>query len=89
MDVVVTLLSAKNADYAKDVVANAMIMMIRSKVINNSLINEYNLMFTLLSPGIRQVLLVLAVSIGVAFISTFIPVYNIAMKRPIDAIRDR
>ena len=60
-----------------------------SKVINNSLINEYNLMFTLLSPGIRQVLLVLAVSIGVAFISTFIPVYNIAMKRPIDAIRDR
>ena len=60
-----------------------------SRIINTSLVNEYNLMFTLLSPGIRQVLLVLAVSIGVAFISTFIPVYNIAMKRPIDAIRDR
>ncbi len=60
-----------------------------SKLINTSLVNEYNLMFTLLSPGIRQVLLVLAVSVGVAFISTFIPVYNIAMKRPIDAIRDR
>ena len=60
-----------------------------SMVINNSLINEYNLLITLLTPGIRQILLVLAVSIGVAFISTFIPVYNIAMKRPIDAIRDR
>ena len=60
-----------------------------SRIINTSLVNEYNLMFTLLSPGIRQVLLVLGVSIGVAFISTFIPVYNIAMKRPIDAIRDR
>jgi ABC-type antimicrobial peptide transport system permease subunit len=60
-----------------------------SKLINTSLVNEYNLMFTLLSPGIRQILLVLAVSVGVAFISTFIPVYKIAMKRPIDAIRDR
>ena len=60
-----------------------------SMIINNSLVNEYNLMFTLLTPGIRQVGLVLAVSIGVAFISTFIPVYKIAMKRPIDAIRDR
>ena len=60
-----------------------------SSIINNSLVSEYFLKFTLLTPGIRQILLVLAVSIGVAFISTFIPVYKIAMKRPIDAIRDR
>ena len=60
-----------------------------SIVINNSLVNEYKLMITLLTPGVRQVLLVLAVSLGVAFISTFLPVYKIAMKRPIDAIRDR
>ncbi len=60
-----------------------------SMIINRALVNEYNLLFTLLTPGVRQVILVLAVSVGVAFISTFIPVYNIAKKRPIDAIRDR
>jgi len=38
---------------------------------------------------IRQIVLVLLVSIGVAFISAAIPVSSIARKRPIDAIRDR
>ena len=75
--------------YRRNFIFAIILTFIISKLINTSLVNEYNLMFTLLSPGIRQVLLVLAVSVGVAFISTFIPVYNIAMKRPIDAIRDR
>ena len=60
-----------------------------SIVINNTLANEYSLLIILLNPGVRQILLVLGVSLGVAFISTLLPVYKIAMKRPIDAIRDR
>jgi ABC-type antimicrobial peptide transport system permease subunit len=51
--------------------------------------NDYNLLITILNLGIRQIVLVLLVSIGVAFISAAIPVSSIARKRPIDAIRDR
>lgn len=57
--------------------------------LNSMLRNDYNLLITILNLGIRQIVLVLLVSIGVAFISAAIPVSSIARKRPIDAIRDR
>jgi len=57
--------------------------------INNFLRSEYGLLITILNFGIRQVILMLVVSVGVAFISSFIPVYRIARKKPIDAIRNR
>lgn len=60
-----------------------------SILINTTLKEEAGLVITLLSPGIRQFSLVLVVCLAVALVSTFIPVYKIAMKRPIDAIRDR
>ncbi len=47
------------------------------------------LLITVLTFGIRQILLVFAVSIGVAAVSSYLPVKKIASKRPIDAIRDR
>ncbi len=46
-------------------------------------------LITILNYGLRQILLLLAVSIGVALISSFIPVWRIARKKPIDAIRNK
>ncbi len=57
--------------------------------INTMLRNDYGLIITILNPSIRQVLLILAVSILVAFISSFFPVRSIARKRPVEAIRNR
>lgn len=58
-------------------------------VINNILRTEAGLLLTILHFGIRQVLLMLAISVGVALVASFLPVYLIAKKRPIDAIQDR
>ena len=55
--------------------------------INALLRTEVGLVVTLLHFGIRQLALMLGVSVLVAFIASFLPVYRIAKKRPIDAIR--
>ena len=57
--------------------------------INTTLRKNYNLLITILSPGILQIILVFGISILVAFVSSFVPVYFIANKRPIDAINNR
>lgn len=64
-------------------------VIIATILLNNLLREQYGLLITILNLGIRQFLLVLAVSIGVAYISAAIPVFGIARKRPIDAIRDK
>lgn len=56
-------------------------------ILNSFIRKEYNILITLLNFGIRQILLILAISIGVAFIASFLPVYKIAKKRPVDAIK--
>lgn len=58
-------------------------------VINYILRNELGILITVLNFGVRQIVLLLAVSIVVAFIASFLPVKKIASKRPIDAIRNR
>lgn len=57
--------------------------------INTTLRKNYNLLITILNPGILQIILVFGISILVAFVSSFVPVYFIANKRPIDAINNR
>ncbi|ERJ10988.1 ABC transporter ATP-binding protein/permease [Haloplasma contractile] len=57
--------------------------------INTYLRGEYGLLITFLNFGIRQFFLMLVVSTGVALIASFIPVYRIAHKKPIDAIKNR
>ena len=47
------------------------------------------LLVTVLNFGVRQVVLLLAVSLLVAFVASFLPVKRIASKKPIDAIRNR
>ena len=58
-------------------------------VINGALREEAGLLITFLNFGIRQVGVLLLVSIGVAFVATFLPVKRIASMKPIDAIKNR
>ena len=44
---------------------------------------------TLLNFGVRQLLLMFAVSLLVAAVASFLPVWLIARKKPVDAIKDR
>ena len=44
---------------------------------------------TILSFGLRQLLLMFGISVLVAFVSSFLPVMRISRKRPIDAIQNR
>jgi len=62
---------------------------VATAIINHVFRNEMGILITVLTFNLRQVLLLLAVSILVAFISSYIPVKKIAAKKPIDAIRDR
>ena len=57
-------------------------------IINNSLKSETGLLITLLNVGIRQVGLMLAISVLVAVLASALPVSRIARKKPIDAIRN-
>ena len=60
-----------------------------TNVINYVVRHELGILITVLSFTPRQVILLLAVSIFVAFIASFLPVKKIASKKPIDAIRNR
>ncbi len=56
----------------------------------NMLIKQSSgLLLTVLNVGILQGILLLAVCLASAFVASWLPVYKIASKRPIDAIRDR
>jgi len=50
--------------------------------------NQYGLIITLFSFGIRQLILILVVSIGAAFIASVLPTTRISNKKPIDAINN-
>lgn len=43
---------------------------------------------SLLRVGIRQIFIILLLSVGVAFVATFIPCYRNSCKKPIDVIKD-
>ncbi len=60
-----------------------------TQIINAVVRKEAGILITFLTFGARQIVLLLAVSVFVAFVASFIPVYRIASKKPIDAIRDR
>ena len=58
-------------------------------IINYVIRNQLGVLITILSFDLRQIVLLLGVSIIVAFVASYIPVKKIASKRPIDAIRGR
>lgn len=56
----------------------------------NYVIRKYvGVLVTVLHFGIRQILLLAFISVAIAAVASFIPVYRIASKRPIDAIRNK
>lgn len=65
------------------------IALIAAVIFVNQLMHRYGINITLLTLGVRQALIMLLVSVAVALVSSFLPVYNIARRKPIDAIRDR
>ncbi|MEE1185755.1 MAG: ATP-binding cassette domain-containing protein [Acutalibacteraceae bacterium] len=70
-------------------VISAIGVFIATTIINSALRAEVGILITILNFSVRQVALLLVVSIAVAFIASFLPVKKIASKRPIDAIRNR
>lgn len=58
-------------------------------LINNLVTSGLGISITLLSFGIRQVLLILAVSLLVALVASFLPTHKVSKMKPIDAILDR
>ena len=75
--------------YARNFVLSAIATGTVTAVINANLRRSTGILITLLSFSLRQVALLLVISIGVAFIASFLPVRKIAAKKPIDAIRNR
>ncbi len=67
----------------------AVIAVIVAIFFTNNWMHNSGINITLLSFGVRQFILMLLVSVGVALLASFLPVYNIAKRKPIDAIRDR
>ena len=57
--------------------------------INYYIRKEFHAIVTILDFSIIQIVLLLLISIFVAFISSAVPVYKIAKKKPIDAIKNR
>ena len=55
----------------------------------NRAFRDQGLSVTLLRFGIRQLILMFLISLAVAAIASFLPVWNIARRRPIDAIRNK
>lgn len=70
-------------------VLSAIGVCIATVIINVLLKKNLGILITVFSFSIRQVILLFAVSILVAFIASFLPVKKIASKKPIDAIRNK
>ena len=58
-------------------------------LINHLLRTKAGILITVLHFGVRQLLLLFVISVGIAALASFLPVRRIAAKKPIDAIRDK
>lgn len=67
----------------------AIATIIGGSVINSSIIKELGVTIPLINVGVRQLVLILAVSWGSAFLASLIPTTKISRKKPIDAINNR
>lgn len=55
----------------------------------NNVVRNNGVNVTLLNFGIRQIVLMLAVSLFVAAVASFFPVWKIARRKPVDAIKNK
>lgn len=70
-------------------VLSAVLCGIGVSVINYVMRTYVGILVTVLHFGVRQIALLFVISVVIAAIASFIPVYRIAAKKPIDAIRNR
>lgn len=70
-------------------VLSAIATFITCGLINQAIIKGLGVTIALASVGLRQILLLLCVSVGSAFLASFIPTMKISRKKPIDAINNR
>ena len=67
----------------------AMAATIAATTIFNTIVRNNGINVTLLHFGVRQVALMFVISLAVAAIASFLPVWNIARRKPIDAIKNK
>lgn len=67
----------------------AMIAAISATNLFNTVVREQGINVTLLHFGIRQVILMFFISTLVAAAASFLPVWNIARRKPVDAIKNK
>ncbi|MDR0426864.1 MAG: FtsX-like permease family protein, partial [Clostridiales bacterium] len=65
----------------------AVLALVACLLLNLYISNSLGLGLMILNFAARQLFLMLAVTVVTAFISSFFPVYSIARKKPIDAIK--
>ncbi len=70
-------------------VLSAVATLVGCAIINAAIIGKLGYSIALLNAGIRQVILILAVSWGSALLASLLPTTKISRKRPIDAINNR
>lgn len=68
---------------------SAVATIVGCKIINAALISSLGYSISLLNVGIRQIILILAVSCGSAILASLLPTSKISRKKPIDAINNR
>lgn len=56
-------------------------------MLNTMFRTQYKLVITVFHFGILQVGIMLAISLAVAFVASFVPVFNVSRKKPIEVIR--
>lgn len=56
-------------------------------LLNNMMRKQYGIQITLLNFGFRQIAFMLLISVVVAIVSSFLPVYKLSRKKPIETIR--
>ncbi len=67
----------------------SVIATIAATTVFNNIVRGEGINVTLLHFGIRQVILMFIISLAVAAIASFLPVWNIARKKPVDAIKNK
>ena len=70
-------------------VLSAIATIVACSIINTAVLANFPLEIVLLNAGIRQIVLIFAISVAVAFIGSFLPTFKISRKKPIDAINNR
>jgi len=67
----------------------SLVAAISATMVVNNLVRNQGINVTLLHFGVRQIILMLVISIAVAAIASFLPVWNIARRKPVDAIKNK